>query len=501
MSTRARARSVLDQLAAVVDVDESHVGWWGLAWGVALLEGLGGGATTEAHRTLYHRANGGPHSDTFMGRPRNPSARVRDAEWASEMAFRALHACEVLDGRLPGQALRVHLAWRGRWLAIEPLPEAARRAVIFTVGGRHYRAHLEADAPAARIRLARSLEALAARRPAPGFRSVSEEMGEPLMAAAAVSLDTLHHDRARHTHRRCWQAGGGPWLGVARTPDLDVVTTCHLVVDGLGHALLTDLILPEPSEPARGHLPEEATPAAASPARRLPTRPVGTPATGVAWRYLAEGAGRFDAQAYVTGMVLDEFYGRGGHAAPSPAFTPSFTVPVAPGDDEERRMRRVLHGLLSVRRQDRGYEPFDSFKERLGTWLAQERAASGVLTRIASAVARSPLPRPLKHLALSNHHGPHERIPSVEALSGRARLSALRFPADAPGTHGAPLVAASLPTLLPTPQDPRGGVVLTLVHHDSGTTVTAFGTGRAGTASGAEAFLDLWLRTLRRVQG
>ncbi len=41
MSTRARVRSLEDQLEAVVDADRGEVGWWGLAWGVAALEGRG----------------------------------------------------------------------------------------------------------------------------------------------------------------------------------------------------------------------------------------------------------------------------------------------------------------------------------------------------------------------------------------------------------------------------------------------------------------------------
>ena len=503
MSTRARERSLRDQLATVVDVDRTHVAWWGLTWGIALLEGLSKDEVTEAHRTLYHTANGGPHSDTFMGRPRTERDPRTDAEWGAASAFRALGAIDALDGRLPGQALRVGLAWRGRWLSIESLSGPAARSVIFTIGERDYLARLEGDSPHARTRLAQALDDLIRGARPSGFSRLRDERTRrtPLAASVAVCLDVLHHDEGRHAHRRTWRGGGGPWLGVVRTPEMEIVTTCHLVVDGLGHALLTDRILETRGEPGpegrtarAGHAGSRAEP----PTHRR--RRARTPllSTGVAWRYLPEGAGRFPAQAYATGIALDRFYGRGGHAPHRPAFTPSFTVPVAPGQGDDRRMRRVLHGLLSVRKTEDGYETFEDFQERLGPWLARERGARGPLTRIASAVARSPLPARLKHLSLSNHHGPHPRIPSVEALSGRARLSSLRFP-EAPPV--ALLIAASLPTLLPTPADPRGGIVLTLIHHQAGTTVTAFGTGRAGTGDGAEAFLDLWLRTLGTVQG
>ncbi|MGI9628185.1 MAG: hypothetical protein ACR2QM_15235 [Longimicrobiales bacterium] len=498
MSVRRNARSLKAQIDAVVDADWSHPAWWLLAWLTGLLERFGSPHRPE-DQVRHHGANGGPDSDTFMARPREEVGDTEHgslAEWGARKACAGLSALGELETHLPDQPLRVALRWDRGWLEVFPLPLEARANVVFTIRGSHF---LAGGQSMNQERLAEGLKTLLQGRPPPdGFRTLPDEDVVP--ASLVVSLDVHHHETARHAHRMTWNALGGPWLGIVRTPELDLVTTCHLVVDGLGHALLTDHILDRPS----GGATRQGI-------RSLSPGPVGSanPSTGLAWAYLPTGVGKFAEQAFATGVTLESFFGASGHARHANGrrrYSPPFTVPVAPGSsaDPGRRLKRVVHGLLSVRREaaaetgaPNGFERFAAFKQRIGPWLKTERSGGGVLARISSAVSRGPLPRPLKHLALTNHHGPNGSIPSVEGLSGRARLSSIRFPES--GVR-APLIAASLPTLLPNKDDERGGVVLTLIHHDEGATVTVFGTGRAAKEGGAQAFLERWLNALEDVR-
>lgn len=456
-------------------------------------------------------------------------SRAATAIWAAQRAAAAVSAVEALDGTLPGQPLACCLRRERGWVRARPLSAEECRTVVFTVRGTHFAAALspEATLPDATVpdagssgpgptttvagagthpslaSLARDLGELIAGRPGRRFRAVGGREGPPA-AAVAVCLDVLGREEARHAHRLCWGRDrrrvvgrwtGGPWLGVVATPEAELVTTCHAAVDGFGHLLLTDRIL------GAAPLGRQGGASGAWGDGRAGSSGNGEaqPATGLAWRFLPDGAFRFREQAYATGIALEHFYGRGGHAPANRRHTPSFVVPIAPGapDDPERARRRVVHGVLSVRRDGTGFESFDSFGRRLASWLATERAERGLLTRTSTAVARAPLPRRLKQLCLSSHHGARGPIPPVEALSGRARLSLIRMPAGL--GPAPPLIAASLPTLLPTDADPRGSVTLTLVHHAQGVTVAAFGVGLAGTDSGAEAFLELWLEALAEV--
>ena len=484
----------------MVDADWRHPAWQGFVRGVAALEVVGKSGGDGDDELLYRRANSERHSDAFMGRPAAAvrPTRAETAAWAARRALAAVSAVEALDGKLPGQPLACSLRKERGWLRARPLSPSEQRTVVFTVRGTHFAATLSQTAS-----LARDLDDLIAGRPGRRFKPVGTAGGEqPPNAAVAVCLDVLRRDEARHAHRLCWgddgrpgahRRVGGPWLGVVATPDAELVTTCHMAVDGFGHVLLTDRILPEVQ---RGGEWSAARLARAGPA---PLAGGDDPATGLAWRFLSDGAGRFREQAYATGIALARFYRRGGRALAGRRYSPPFVVPVAPGSrgDPDRRRRRVVHGLISVRRRGHGFESFESFARRLGSWLATERAGQGLLTRTTAAVSRAPLPNRLKRLCLSTHHGARRPVPPIEALSGRACLSSIRVPAGV--RPGPPLIAASLSTLLPTADDPRGSVTLTLVHHDEGVTVTAFGTGLAGTNAGAETFLELWLEALAGV--
>ena len=477
-------------------------------------------------------------------------SRAATAIWAAQRAAAAVSAVEALDGTLPGQPLACCLRRERGWVRARPLSAEERRTVVFTVRGTHFAAALSPEAtlpdgtvpdagsagpgptttvagagtPPSLASLARDLGDLIAGRPGRRFRAVGGREGPPA-AAVAVCLDVMSREEARHAHRLCWgrdrrrvvgRSTGGPWLGVVATPEAELVTTCHAAVDGFGHLLLTDRILGAAplgrrggasgawgdgrAGGNRGRAGSSDGRAGSSDARAGGNgNGEARPTTGLAWRFLPDGAFRFREQAYAMGIALERFYGRGGHAPANRRHTPSFVVPIAPGapDDPERARRRVVHGVLSVRRDGTGFESFDSFGRRLASWLTAERAGRGLLTRTSTAVARAPLPRRLKQLCLSSHHGARGPIPPVEALSGRARLSLIRMPAGL--GPAPPLIAASLPTLLPTDDDPRGSVTLTLVHHAQGVTVAAFGVGLAGTDSGAEAFLELWLEALAEV--
>jgi hypothetical protein len=89
-------------------------------------------------------------------------------------------------------------------------------------------------------------------------------------------------------------------------------------------------------------------------------------------------------------------------------------------------------------------------------------------------------------------------MPPYEVITGRGRFSSMRFPRGE--RPAAPLYAVSSPTLLVTPDDPLGAVVLSLIHHDDVVTATAAGTGVVGTDDTAAAFLDTWCEEIAIVR-
>jgi hypothetical protein len=167
--------------------------------------------------------------------------------------------------------------------------------------------------------------------------------------------------------------------------------------------------------------------------------------------------------------------------------SPTFQVPVAPGTGEERRRRRVVLGLLSVGSD----ESIEELRPRARRLLEREAAGGGLLSRVGAAAVGAPLPDFVRRRLLAPAARPRPLLPMVEVLSGRGCLSSLRF---APGEEpAAPLFAASSPGLGPTPADPRGGVVLTLIDHGGPCSASLCGTGLAARPGGARAFLDAWL--------
>src|SRR5256885_1528522 len=96
-----------------------------------------------------------------------------------------------------------------------------------------------------------------ARAAADGARAIAiarARRGEPSLppaelhaAAIAVVIGDEAIATARHAHRRAWSSRGGPWLGVAHAPrdgreGMTIVSTCHMIVDGYGHAWIASRI-------------------------------------------------------------------------------------------------------------------------------------------------------------------------------------------------------------------------------------------------------------------
>jgi hypothetical protein len=490
-------RQRLDELAAI---DWRHPAWWTFAGGAAVLTALARGPGSEADQHRYLGANGGPASDNYMGREAAPAASLAHAVAVAVMRARAaLATVDELDGSLPEQPLAVTLGWRRGWLERQPLPRAAHRVAFVTPRG-NYLARLDPGADAA-VATALGL-ALAGRAEAARDRlePIDPQHEVPVPAAVAVAIGAVDLPFAQHVHRSAWSRGGGPWLGVGDAAPLAVVTTCHVVVDGYAHALISDRIL-------RAGEPPRALIAAARlglgevhprPVERL-APPAGAVALSFAGREL-EDAGDIARQAHAFGRALERVF----CAELSPAarraarFSPTFQIPVAPGrpGDPDRRKHRVVHALCAVPMADGRCEDLEVFCPRLRALLRRVADGEGLLARLSLGAARAPMPDAARRRLLGSRRRSHRLVPPFEVLAGRGRLSSMKFPAaERPAGR---LYAVSSPTLLVTPDDPLGAIVLSLVYSGTGVTATASGTGRVGTDEAARAFLEVWCEELAR---
>lgn len=487
--------SLLDELAVV---DWRQPSWWAVVGAGAALEQIARQAPPEVAGLT---SNGGPRADTFMARALpaalEPAGRIARAVAAARAAVEAL---DRLDGRFPGQPLRCSLDARASALRRHSLTRP-RRVLFATPGGVHA-ADLDAD-PAGDHALAASLVAACAGRPvAAGLRRIDPAGDRPLDAAIAVSLFTEEPATARHAHRRCWNAGGGPWLGLAWSAELELVTTCHAVVDGYGHAQIARAVFQTLDRrlAAPTVLEAAARRAGALPLAPAPVLPGASP-LGVSSCVLEQPL-CFAEALYATACALEQFHRRtwSRSARTAARFTPTLQVPVAPGrrGDPERLRRRVVPGLLAVAMRDGQVEPFERFQQRVPIWLAREAAAAGVLSRLRAAAAHAPLPTGLKQDLMTAGAVPHRWLPPVSILAGRGCLSSLRFPDDE--RLDEPMLAVSAPALDPAPGDPDGGSVITLVHHAGGCAVTVSGTGLAGSAATASQLLALWRSELDAIR-
>ncbi|MEJ7597926.1 MAG: hypothetical protein WKG01_08470 [Kofleriaceae bacterium] len=239
---RAWARRAVELHGELVELADPDPRWWLLAGGAAIAE-------AAPARAGYIIADAEPTADTFLGHvappPRDPFAD------AIERAKAARTAIRELDGCLPDQRLSVTLRDDGG-RAITVASSLTHGA--FAIGDRCIVVALDDITPAH----------LAANRHT-GPRHVT-----PFVC---VSIGDDPIATARHGHRRAWIDGAGPWLGLGRAGELSTVSTCHMVVDGYGHARIA----------ARIAELVPATPGAPVPVPALAPVPGAIP-LGIAWR-------------------------------------------------------------------------------------------------------------------------------------------------------------------------------------------------------------------------
>ena len=225
----ARRTSTLHQeLSAIASVD---VRWWLFAGGAAAAE-------PWRARVGYVLSDAEPSADTFIGQcSLVPADPVRDA---IARAHAARLAIRDLDGHLPDQRLAVTLH-RDPARGAATLPSALEVAA-FAIGDRCVIAPLAGDV-ADETALAASLSRALAAGPGDAVVTRFPSDGTPLAAPfVTISIGDEPIATARHGHRRGWIGNTGPWLGLGRTGELAVVSTCHMVLDGYGHTLLTSRI-------------------------------------------------------------------------------------------------------------------------------------------------------------------------------------------------------------------------------------------------------------------
>jgi hypothetical protein len=299
------------------------------------------------------------------------------------------------------------------------------------------------------------------------------------MLTVALGDDELA--RAHHGHRRAWHSRGGPWLGLARAGGHTVLSTCHTVVDGFGHAQLAADLARGTDRAAARHLAAAAAALTGELTVAPPPPPPAGEPLGVAWRRLPGPIARFTRQAWALGTVLHD-----DHGDPRAPRSPSFQVPVAPGavDDPTRFARRVRPALLSVRFADGRREPEEVFAARARAAVAREASGRGLASRLLTALTALPLPLGWKRGVVG------ARAPwvgdALDVLAGAGCLSLLRV-AAAP-----PLVAVSSPGRLLPAGAARATSVLTVIADGDGATATLAGSGRATDPAVAESLLDSW---------
>jgi len=457
---RAWARRVADlhgELAAVADADPR---WWLLAGGAAAAE-------TWPSRASYVISDAEPDADTFIGyrapRPRDPLAHALARARAARTAIRAL------DGELPDQPLAVTIHRDARAVTVASTLDVA----AFAIGDRVLVATL--DDPA----LPAQLAAVARGAAPPAWR------GAPPFVCVSIGDDALA--TARHGHRRAWTADGGPWLGLGRAGDLATVSTCHMVVDGYGHARLAAAMAAREDGVDAGNPSPDAAWSPHEAWTKLAPSPVGTP-LGVAWRELPAPVPRAIPLAYALGVALHRIAGRR-----DARFSPTVQIPIAPGDRDDplRVRRRVVPAIVSVRFADGVPEPFAIFEARARAALAREADGRGLVTRLLAAARAAPAPLAWKRRGISASR-PRWLDRFAEVIGGRACLSRIQLDAPAP-----PMCAVSSPARLASADDPLGGCVVTVLDDGTRGAITACGSGAlAGTAADAGALLDELLARL-----
>lgn len=455
-----RTSEIHRELAAIAEPDPR---WWVLAGGVAAVE------TRGAHGD-YVLSDATPPGDTFIGY-RDPRPLTIDDAIARARAAAA--TLGELDGQLPGQPLAVTLGnpagGDGTSARAAVTVKSQLDVAAFAIGDACVIGKL--DDPSLRTRL----EATVRGTPPPPWHGPT-----PFVC---VSLGDDPIETCRHAHRRAWRAGAGPWLGIGRSGELATVSTCHLVVDGYGHARIAGRI---------AELMAQQAPSPVAPHRLPALREVegGIP-LGVVWRELPHPAPRVLPLGYALGRVLHRMVGDR-----TARFSPTFQIPIAPGDRDDplRHRRRAAAGILSVRFVDGEPEPYEAFAARARAILAREAAGHGLWTRLVAAARGAPLPLGWKRKSIGTARAPWlDRFAQV--IGGRACLSKISVDAPVPAS-----CAVSSPARLATPEDPLGSCVLTILEDSAHTAITACGSGLAGTSAAADRLLDELLALIDTVE-
>jgi hypothetical protein len=286
-----------------------------------------------------------------------------------------------------------------------------------------------------------------------------------------VSLGDEPVETARHGHRRAWTERGGPWLGLGRAGDLAVVSTCHLIIDGYGHARVTARIaeLAGGEASANGHTARPLAPVA------------GAVPLAIVWRELPCPTPRVIPLAYELGRILHRYAGQ-----PDARFSPTIQIPVARGhkDDPMRLRRRIVSATTSVRFDGGVPEAFEAFEARVREVFSREANASGLVSRLLAAARAVSVPVSWKRKGISAKR-PRWLESFAEVIGGRALLSRIAVDAPLP-----PMCAVSSPSRLASEDDPMGGCVITIVEDGSHGAITVCGSGFAGTSETVSAFLD-----------
>lgn len=452
----ARARTLHEELTALAGDDPR---WWLLASGAALAE-------QWPARPGYFVSDAEPAADTFIGYRAAASAVPYDPmRDAIERARAARTALLELDGAFPGQPLAVTLARHDRAFTEPSELDIAAFAirdtcVIGVLDDPHLLGQLHAVAR--------------------GATTPPAWHGHTPFVCVSIGDDPL--TTARHAHRRAWINGRGPWLGLGRAGELTTVSTCHMIVDGYGHATLTGRIQSLIAE-ARARPSPVVHPAlralSALEHARLPPIPDAVP-LAVAWQELDEPLPRVLPLAYAIGRILHRTAER-----PDASFSPTLQIPVAPGlpHDPERRRRRAMPAALSVRFPGGQPEPFETFAERARGVLARETAGTGLCARLVAAARATPTPLAWKRKSFSTER-PRWLDKISDVLGGRAFVSKIRI--DTPLSAAC---AVSSPSRTPAPDDLLGAWVVTVVDDGQRAAITVCSSAASWSVT-PRAFLD-----------
>jgi hypothetical protein len=116
--------------------------------------------------------------------------------------------------------------------------------------------------------------------------------------------------------------------------------------------------------------------------------------------------------------------------------------------------------------------------------FSREAADRGLVSRLLAAARAVPVPLSWKRKSISAKR-PRWLENFAEVIGGRALLSRIAMDSPIP-----PMCAVSSPSRLASDTDPVGGCVITIVDDGNHGAITVGGSGFAGTAHTAAAFLD-----------